>query len=515
MKFDSRLNSQNGTSYQSILPRAVPDSGIHLSDSSPGIWLRCLAWPFGSNWKTILTIGFGDILGATLGLLIGYIFSIRLFNVNANLAAYYPDWVCYCIFLVSIYFLKGGYEGLNKRRPENELELIVIGSWWAIILLSMVNFMIYKGTIFSRLILFLGYIFSLAFIIIFRFGLRIVLKTLWTYGIARKNTIIVGDKLDDIQWLIKHLHTQGYRGVNILGYIAATASHELNNIMKYLGNFENLPRIAEVNKVDKIIFAMRGYSDNRYNTLLSRLIECERLNIESAVMSRIFNNFYFSLKMDSYSGIFGVARKKPKYTRLAFRVLKRTIDILGSLTMLVASLPIWIIAIIGIKLYDGGPIFFRHTLVGREGKPLHILKFRTMVLNAQEILNADPQLLAAFRKNFKLKDDPRITRVGKWLRRTSLDELPQFINILKGDMSMIGPRPVKQEELERYGEFKYERIKVRPGLTGFWQVNGRCSTTYTERIQMDKFYLYNASIWLDLIILFQTPLKVLRGHGAV
>jgi lipopolysaccharide/colanic/teichoic acid biosynthesis glycosyltransferase len=137
-----------------------------------------------------------------------------------------------------------------------------------------------------------------------------------------------------------------------------------------------------------------------------------------------------------------------------------------------------------------------------------------MVLNAQELLNADPQLLAAFRKNFKLNNDPRITRVGKWLRKTSLDELPQLINILKGDMSMIGPRPVKQEELERYGEFKYERIKIRPGLTGFWQVNGRCSTTYEERIQMDKFYMYNASIWLDLVILFQTPIKVLRGHGA-
>jgi undecaprenyl-phosphate galactose phosphotransferase len=454
-------------------------------------------------------------LGATLGLLIGYIFSIRLFNVNANLAAYLPDWACYCIFIVSIYFLKGGYEGLNKRRPENELKLIVTGSWWAIILLSAVNFMVYKGTIFSRLILFLGYIFSLTFIIIFRFGLRVVLKTLWKYGIARENAIIVGDKSEDIQWLIKHLHTQDHRGVNILGYIAETASHELDKILIYLGEFDNLPRIAKINKVDKVIFAMRGYSDNRYNSLLSRLIECERLNIASAVMSRIFNNFYFSLKMDGYSGIFGVARKKPKYTRLAFRLLKRTIDILGSLTMLVASLPIWIIAIICIKLSDGGPIFFRHTLVGRLGKPFQIIKFRTMVLNAQELLSADPQLLAAFRKNFKLKDDPRITRVGKWLRKTSLDELPQLINILKGDMSMIGPRPVKQEELERYGEFKYERIKIRPGLTGFWQVHGRCSTKYEERIQMDKFYLYNASIWLDLVILFQTPIKVLRGHGAV
>jgi exopolysaccharide biosynthesis polyprenyl glycosylphosphotransferase len=374
--------------------------------------------------------------------------------------------------------------------------------------------MLYQGTIFSRLFLILGYIFSLTFIIIFRFGLRAVLKTLWKYGIARENAIIVGDKSEDIKWLIKHLHTQGHRGVNILGYMAETASHELNNILIYLGNFDNLPQLAKMNKVDKIIFAMRGYTDNRYNSLLSRLIECERLNIASAVISRIFNNFYFSLKMDGYSGIFGVARKKPKYTRLAFRVLKRTIDILGSLTMLVASLPIWIIAIICIKLHDGGPIFFRHSLVGRLGKPLQMLKFRTMVLNAQELLNADPQLLAAFRKNFKLNNDPRITRVGKWLRKTSLDELPQLINILKGDMSMIGPRPVKQEELERYGEFKYERIKIRPGLTGFWQVNGRCSTTYEERIQMDKFYMYNASIWLDLVILFQTPIKVLRGHGA-
>ena len=140
-----------------------------------------------------------------------------------------------------------------------------------------------------------------------------------------------------------------------------------------------------------------------------------------------------------------------------------------------------------------------------------------MVLNAQDIINGNQELLEEFKKNCKLKNDPRITPIGKWLRRTSLDEMPQFINILKGEMSLVGPRPAMEmeAELDLYGDFKHERSKMRPGLTGFWQVSGRSSTTYEERVAMDKFYLYKCNIWMDLIILLKTPLRVLRGDGAL
>ena len=135
--------------------------------------------------------------------------------------------------------------------------------------------------------------------------------------------------------------------------------------------------------------------------------------------------------------------------------------------------------------------------------------------NSQEILENHPQLLEEFQKNYKLKNDPRVTRIGKWLRKSSLDELPQLINIIKGDMSLVGPRPVKEEELERFGDFQNERLKIRPGLTGYWQVSGRSDTSYEERVQMDKFYMRKVTIWMDLVILIKTPLIVIKGHGAV
>ena len=124
-------------------------------------------------------------------------------------------------------------------------------------------------------------------------------------------------------------------------------------------------------------------------------------------------------------------------------------------------------------------------------------------------------LLEEFNRKSKLLEDPRVTPVGRWLRRSSLDELPQLINVLKGDMSLVGPRPVDENELQRYGDFKYERQKVRPGLTGFWQMSGRSLLSYEERIQMDKFYLYKCNTWMDLVILLQTPFKIFRGYGAL
>ena len=260
---------------------------------------------------------------------------------------------------------------------------------------------------------------------------------------------------------------------------------------------------------------MRSYSDHGNDELVHRLEECARLNIPAMIISRIFNNFYFSLMLDNFSGIFVVDRIRPAYTRVTYCLIKRTLDILGSLFILIVSMPIWLMIMVCIKMHDAGPIFFLHRLVGKNGRIFYAIKFRTMVVNAEELLKINPKLSEEFKKNYKLKDDPRVTSRGKWLRKYSLDELPQFINILKGEMSLVGPRPAKEKELDRFGEFKYERLKVRPGVTGFWQVNGRSNTTYEERAQMDKFYMHKCNIWMDLTILLKTPIKVLSGEGAV
>lgn len=478
-------------------------------------WAKWLGWLLGKPWRTALTLGFLDILSASGGAAIGFFLCYILLGKIGDANNYISPLISYNIFLIVMLYLKKSYGKIRERRPEEELRSLVIASFFAILLIFALDFIIYKRVGFSRSTITIAYLFSLIFIIIFRFGLRELLKKLWNFGLARENVLIVGDNLKDIQWLMEHLHIQRYMGFNYLGYVAQKQSEDIDNDIKYLGRFQKLSDIAKTKEVHKVFFAMRGYSALRHQTILSRLEECAKLKIPALIISQIFNDFHFSLTLDGYSGIFVIDRQEPAYAKPFFRLVKRSIDIVGSLAILLAVFPIWLTAIICIKLNDGGPIFFRHRLVGKDGNIFHALKFRTMVLNAQEILNNNPELFEVFSENYKLSNDPRVTRTGKWLRKSSMDELPQLINILRGEMSLVGPRPVKEDELERYGEFKKERIKIRPGLTGFWQVSGRCAITYDERIKMDKFYLYKCSIWLDLIILLKTPIKVISGHGAV
>jgi exopolysaccharide biosynthesis polyprenyl glycosylphosphotransferase len=476
-------------------------------------WASCLSWVFDKTWGSALTLIVLDSLAAFFGLLLGIYFDSYFYPpINHN--KYFSSWVLFIIVLIIILYLKQGYNRMMERRSYQELRSIVLSSSWAIFLMFACNFIIAHGIIFSRIIFLSSYFFTLFLLIIFRFGVRELIKKFWNYNLCRENVIVIGDSTKHMKWILDHLHIQRYKGFNILGYLAQQPSSTVTGL-KYLGNYEKLSEISQKIRVNKVFFAMRGYSDHRHNELLERLEQCAKLKIPAMVISRIFNTFYFSLILDNFSGIFVVDRRQPAYNRPIYRLLKRSLDILGSLFILSISLPIWLLAILCIKFHDGGPILFRHKLLGKDGKIYYALKFRTMLVNAEEILKENQELFQKFLKNYKLKDDPRITPCGKWLRKYSLDELPQFINILKGEMSLVGPRPVKEEELDRFGDFKEERLKVRPGLTGFWQVSGRSNTKYEERAQMDKFYMYKCDIWMDLIILLKTPLKVLTGDGAV
>ena len=195
-------------------------------------------------------------------------------------------------------------------------------------------------------------------------------------------------------------------------------------------------------------------------------------------------------------------------------MLKRTIDLIGSICMGICLSPLMMLIAVIIKMEDRGPVFYRRRVVGMNGAHFDAFKFRTMMENAEEILAKAPLLLAEFQKNYKLREDPRLTKAGKILRKTSIDELPQLYNVLKGQMSLVGPRMVTPEELERYGSFGKERIRFKPGITGYWQVSGRQELDYNERIQMDMFYVRNWNLWFDIRILFKTILKVITIEGA-
>ena len=196
---------------------------------------------------------------------------------------------------------------------------------------------------------------------------------------------------------------------------------------------------------------------------------------------------------------------------------KRAFDIFGALILGLLFSPLILVIITLIRI-EGEPILFWHKRIGRNGRIFHCVKFRTMVRNAEHVLrhllDEHPELRDEWTKNFKLRNDPRITMTGRVLRLTSLDELPQLWNVLLGEMSLVGPRPVVRAELLRYGRNASRYLAVKPGLTGLWQVKGRNDTTYRRRVAMDKFYVQNQSILLDIYILAATPAAVLRRNGA-
>ena len=196
--------------------------------------------------------------------------------------------------------------------------------------------------------------------------------------------------------------------------------------------------------------------------------------------------------------------------------IKRAIDLFLALIALIVLLPlIGIIALI-IKLDSKGPVFFKHTRIGKDGKIIKIYKFRTMVTNAEELIKKfTPEQLEEYKKNFKLENDPRVTKVGKVLRKTSLDELPQLLNIIKGDLALIGPRPVVKDELEKYGDNASKFLSVTPGLTGNWAANGRSCTSYEDRMEMELWYVDNISLKTDIKIFFKTIIAVIKKEGAV
>ena len=204
------------------------------------------------------------------------------------------------------------------------------------------------------------------------------------------------------------------------------------------------------------------------------------------------------------------ARKK------VYLAIKRLIDIIGSLIGIILLSPLYIIIAILIKFDSPGKVVFGHTRKGKGGKDIKVYKFRTMYSNASEIFESfTPEQKEEYYKNFKLDNDPRVTKLGGFLRKTSLDELPQLFNILKGDMTIIGPRPIVEKEVEKYGDKAEKLFSVVPGLGGYWQANGRSDTTYEERVEMDMYYIDNMSFWLDAKILFQTAISVLKGEGVI
>lgn len=224
---------------------------------------------------------------------------------------------------------------------------------------------------------------------------------------------------------------------------------------------------------------------------------------------------------DYPTGVDKVEKEIKTNKKVLYKITKRAIDIIGAIIGIILLIPTIILVYIARKILkeDQGPLFYKQLRYGKNGKIFRLYKFRSMCINAdkklKEYLDNNEDAKNEFEKTHKLQKDPRITKLGNFLRKTSLDELPQMINILKGEMSFVGPRPVISEEVEEYGVNKDKFLSVTPGLTGYWQVNGRSNTTYEERMLMELYYVENCSLWLDTKIFFKTFITVFKKEGAI
>lgn len=205
----------------------------------------------------------------------------------------------------------------------------------------------------------------------------------------------------------------------------------------------------------------------------------------------------------------------PRQDSLGYAFVKRSLDIVLSIAMLVLTSPILLVTAILVKRSSKGPVFFVQTRLGRDRKEFKCYKFRSMVTDAEELLRRNAKLKEEFEQNFKLAKDPRITPIGEFIRKTSIDELPQFLNVLKGEMTLVGPRPKLLQEVERYGIFRDVVWSVKPGLAGLWQVLGRSDLSYQERIATEVMYVNLRSTSVDIVLLWHTFLKVIGRKGAV
>lgn len=345
-----------------------------------------------------------------------------------------------------------------------------------------------------------------------RFAFRRMVQSLRAKGRFVTAVLIVGAN-EDGQAIAEQLHQNRKAGVWIAGFIddKLEPGTELIPGVPVLGSLDTIEMMARYHGVQEIIIASTALPREKLIFLFQLFGAANDVTIR--LSSGIYELLTTGVEVQEVGNVPLLSVNKVRLTG-ADEFLKAILDIAVSLTILLFLWPLMLIIAIAVKLDSRGPVFYRRHVVGVGGKPFDAFKFRTMYTDAEERLARDPELRHQFEQNHKLKDDPRVTRFGRFLRRTSLDELPQLFNVFFRQMSLVGPRMITQEELARYGKWDLNLATVKPGITGLWQVSGRSDVSYEDRVTLDMHYIRNYSIWLDLHLLWQTVPAVLKGRGA-
>ncbi|HTS13124.1 MAG TPA: exopolysaccharide biosynthesis polyprenyl glycosylphosphotransferase [Candidatus Limnocylindrales bacterium] len=467
-----------------------------------------------SNVKKLLFLG-GDVAAVVAAHELAESSMRHLLGIPAAYLNPSRYFLFYIPFFTAMLYLLEGYKSPDLRRPEKELEILFKGVSLSFVALACANFVLFKASGFSRYLLVTWYALTLLFLLAARFGLRSGYGALWRRGMARQKALLLGSR-EGLAEFERRLSIQRRAPYEIMAALpqsvtdpaataaSASASEGLSDGWQEVARMAGV-QVVIVNLED----AERGASAHIFEIIRA----CQAMSIEVEVYSSLFGTTALRYERDEFSGYFRFYAP-PKWSRAAQRAVKTSLDVAIGFVGSLATIALMPVIALLVKLEDGGPLFYRQEYIGTEGTVQHYLKFRTMVVNAQQVLESDPALKAEFEQSFKLKRDPRILRVGHFLRKFSIDEFPEFFSLLTGQLTFVGPRTLSWAQRDRYGALLPKLLSVKPGLTGFWQVMGRQTTTYEEKIQMDMFYIDHWSIWLDLVIVAKTFWEVVRANGA-
>ena len=344
---------------------------------------------------------------------------------------------------------------------------------------------------------------------------HVVKAMMRSFGWWGKPVVVLGAHKVVAQ-IVNVLRTEWQLGLNPVGFFDTRRGPAEGALESgpYLGILDDAVAMAQKYGVDTAVFTMQDTEPEHLVKLVDQASISFRYIVVMPNLGGIINSAVIAR---NFAGNFAVEIKHTllfPWTRRAKRALDLLLTVMGGLLIS----PLLIALAILIKVDSPGPVFYGHRRLGAGGKHFRCWKFRTMYTNAEELLDefmqGNPHLRAEWELTFKLRDDPRVTRIGRFLRKTSLDELPQLWNVLLGEMSLVGPRPIVDAEIPKYGVVYELYRRIRPGISGFWQVSGRSDTSYAERVKLDAYYVHNWSVWLDLVILARTVRSVVLGRGA-
>ncbi|RJP35463.1 MAG: sugar transferase [Actinobacteria bacterium] len=410
----------------------------------------------------------------------------------------------------------GMYDTRTRLRILDRIPKIVGAVNVYLVFLLIVSFLL-DTSVATRGFLVFFWAFSIVFLFAGRFILQVSLSIAGISDVVMRNTLIVGSGKVGKE-VARKLQRHDTFGLRPVGFIDDDPLYtdfdepELRNLC-VLGGLNDLSRIIGDFDVEKVVIAFTGATSEQLLDLASK---CNKMGVECSIIPRLFEVITDEIMVNEIGGI-PLIRLREKKINGYRRLLKSAEDyVLGSIALLL-TWPIILFTAIAIKVDSPGPVFFRHKRVGKNGKCFNCLKFRSMVDGAYgmqgDMVNGDADAAHGW-LCWKNQEDPRVTRVGKWIRKFSIDELPQLFNVLSGKMSMVGPRPHIKEEVQQYKGWHKQRLNVKPGITGLWQVSGRSDLPFDEMIKLDLYYIETWSVWTDFKIIMRTFSAIVSSNGA-